>query len=48
MSHLVFRCYPGDLDATARDHQYDGVQTAITYRGDPNPQFSAEGDALFA
>jgi hypothetical protein len=36
------------LDAKARERQYDGIQTAITYRGDPNPQFSAEGEALFA
>ena len=36
------------LDAKARERQYDGIQTAITYRGDPNQQFSAEGDALFA
>ncbi|MDX0630288.1 hypothetical protein GOC91_29390 [Sinorhizobium medicae] len=35
------------LDAKARERQYDGIQTAITYRGDPNPQFAAEGDALF-
>jgi hypothetical protein len=35
------------LDAKARERQYDGIQTAITYRGDPNPQFSAEGDVLF-
>jgi hypothetical protein len=36
------------LDAKARDRQYDGIQTAITYRDDPNPQFAAEGAALFA
>ncbi len=36
------------LDAKARERQYDGIQTAITYRGDPNPQFAAEGEALFA
>lgn len=35
------------LDATARERQYDGIQTAITYRDDPNSQFSAEGHALF-
>ncbi|RVJ51273.1 hypothetical protein CN166_28045 [Sinorhizobium medicae] len=36
------------LDAKARERQYDGIQTAITYRGDPNPQFAAEAEALFA
>ncbi|WP_322883931.1 hypothetical protein U8C35_10325 [Sinorhizobium medicae] len=36
------------LDAKARERQYDGIQTAITYRRDPNPQFAAEGEALFA
>ena len=37
----------GHLDAKARERQYDGIQTAITYRDDPNPQFAAEGAALF-
>jgi hypothetical protein len=37
----------GHLDAKAREQQYDGIQTAITYRDDPNPQFAAEGAALF-
>lgn len=36
------------LDTTARERNYDSIQSAITYRGDPNPQFAAEGDALFA
>lgn len=36
------------LDAKARERQYDGIQTAITYRDDPNPQFAAEGAALFS
>jgi hypothetical protein len=36
------------LDAKARERQYDGIQTAITYRDDPNQQFAAEGEALFA
>lgn len=35
------------LDATARERQYDGIQTAITYRNDPNPRFAAEGEAMF-
>lgn len=35
------------LDATARERQYDGMQTAVSYRGDPNPQFAAEAEALF-
>lgn len=35
------------LDVTAQERRYDGIQTAITYRNDPNPQFAAEGEALF-
>lgn len=35
------------LDATARERNYDSIQTAVTYRGDPNPQYAAEGEALF-
>lgn len=35
------------LDAKAQQRRYDGIQTAITYRNDPNPQFAAEGEALF-
>lgn len=35
------------LDITARGRNYDSIQSAITYRGDPNPQFAAEADALF-
>lgn len=35
------------LDATAALRSYDGIQTAVTYRDDPNPQFAAEGQALF-
>lgn len=35
------------LDATANHGQYDGIQTAITYRDDPNPRYAAEGLALF-
>ncbi|UUP19492.1 hypothetical protein NTH_03995 [Nitratireductor thuwali] len=36
------------LDAKARERQYDNIHTAIGYRGDPNPVFDAEADALFA
>jgi hypothetical protein len=36
------------LDATARQRQYDGILSAITYRDDPNPVFAAEAEALFA
>ncbi|PSS59840.1 hypothetical protein C6558_36055 [Ensifer sp. NM-2] len=35
------------LDTKAQERRYDGIQTAITYRDDPNPQFAAEGAALF-
>lgn len=36
------------LDARAQERQYDSIRTAVTYRDDPNPQFAAEGQALFA
>ncbi|MDW9712457.1 hypothetical protein GOB44_21655 [Sinorhizobium meliloti] len=36
------------LDTEARARRYDGIQAAITYRGDPNPQFAAEAEAFFA
>lgn len=36
------------LDATAQERQYDGIQTAVSYRGDPNTQFAAEAEAIFA
>ncbi len=36
------------LDAKARERQYDSILTAITYRDDPNEQFAAEAEALFA
>ncbi|MCR6502610.1 hypothetical protein MUO32_26640 [Shinella sp. CPCC 101442] len=36
------------LDGKARERHYDGIQTAITYRDDPNPLFAAEGAALFS
>lgn len=35
------------LDARARERQYDSIQTAVSYRDDPNPVFAAEGAALF-
>jgi len=35
------------LDATARLRRYDSIQTAVTYRDDPNPVFSGEATALF-
>lgn len=35
------------LDATARARRYDSIHTAIGYRGDPNPVFAAEAEALF-
>lgn len=36
------------MDAKARERQYDGIQSAITYRGDGNARFAAEAEALFA
>lgn len=35
------------MDGQARELGYDDIKTAITYRGDPNPRFSAEAEALF-
>lgn len=34
------------LDATARERQYDGIQAAISYVGDPNPIYAAQATAL--
>ena len=36
-----------EMDARARALGYDDIKTAITYRGDPNPKFAAEAQALF-
>lgn len=41
------RAIQAHLDATAAERSYDSIQTAVTYRDDPNPQFAAEGQALF-
>ncbi|HWU63564.1 MAG TPA: hypothetical protein VN112_16215 [Ensifer sp.] len=35
------------LDAKAREHQYDGIASGVSYRDDPDPKFAAEGQALF-
>jgi len=35
------------LDAKAAERQYDSINTAISYRDDPNAEFAAEGTALF-
>lgn len=36
------------LEAKAHERHYDSIQSAVSYRDDPNPQFAAEADALFA
>lgn len=36
------------LEAKARERHYDSIQSAVSYRGDPNAQFAAEAEALFA
>jgi len=36
------------LEAKAHERNYDSIQSAISYRDDPNPQFAAEAAALFA
>ena len=35
------------LEAKAAERHYDSIQSAVSYRGDPNPQFAAEAEALF-
>ncbi|MCV9967757.1 hypothetical protein OIU34_38725 [Pararhizobium sp. BT-229] len=35
------------MEAKAAERHYDSVQSAVSYRGDPNPQFAAEAEALF-
>ncbi|MFC3163048.1 hypothetical protein [Ciceribacter thiooxidans] len=35
------------MNATAREYGYDSITTAVTYRGDPNATFAAEGEAFF-
>jgi hypothetical protein len=42
VAHLQFF-----MDRMAREHGYDDLKTAITYRGDPNPKFAAEAEAFF-
>lgn len=36
------------LDATAKQRQYDSIQTAVGYRDSANPRWAAEAQALFA
>lgn len=43
----VVRLVQEQLDRAARVHGFDDIKTAITYRGDPNPQFAAHAEALF-
>lgn len=40
------RAIQARLDATARARQYDGMQAAVSYLGDPNPTYAAEAAAL--
>ncbi|HTO32075.1 MAG TPA: hypothetical protein VL202_12975 [Pararhizobium sp.] len=35
------------LEAKAAERDYDSIQSAVSYRGDPNGQFAAEAEALF-
>lgn len=35
------------LNVKAAERRYDSIRTAVTYRDDPNPQYAAEGQALF-
>ncbi len=36
------------MEAKAHERHYDSIQSAVSYRDDPNPQFAAEAEALFA
>jgi hypothetical protein len=36
------------LDAAARQRGYDDIQSAVSYRDDPNATFAQEGQAYFA
>lgn len=36
------------MNGRARDFGYDSITTAVTYRGDPDQTFAAEGEAFFA
>jgi hypothetical protein len=40
------RAIQARLDATARERQYDSIQAAVSYLGDPNPTYAAEAAAL--
>lgn len=35
------------LEVKAAERHYDSIQSAVSYRDDPNPQFAAEAEALF-
>lgn len=35
------------LEGKARERHYDSIQSAVSYRGDPNAEFAAEAEALF-
>ena len=36
------------LDTTVQQRGYDNVYTCLSYKGDPDPIFSAEADAVLA
>ncbi len=49
-AHAVFEysdAIQAHLEAKAAERHYDSIQSAVSYRGDPNPQFAAEAEALF-
>lgn len=35
------------LNSAALERRYDSINTAVSYRDDPNPTYAAEGKALF-
>jgi len=36
------------LDSVAKNYRYESIRTMVTYDGDPNPKFDAEGKAAKA
>jgi hypothetical protein len=50
-TQIILKEYESAIDnllkAKANEYQYDSVYTMISYRGDPNPKFANEAEAMF-